>query len=284
MISKKIAVFGMDLEEWYHLDYVKNISENDRNYSMLDGLNNFFEITEQNDIKATIFTVAEIANKVRKELQWSDSKSYDIASHGLTHTRPLTLSLSDFINEIKRSKLILEEIIQKKIIGFRAPCFSIDAKLLDVLMNNGYLYDSSKIDFKYHRLYGNFQLNNFIKKNNNVYIKDIFLEFEIPTSKLFNKQVPFSGGGYLRLFPQKIIEFFIKQMENEKKSIFFYLHPFELSQKTLPILNLGFKNNIRMKIGRRNLLKKIDLIIKYLKKNNWKIMTFREYYESIVIK
>ena len=58
-----------------------------------------------------------IANKVRKELQWSDSKSYDIASHGLTHTRPLTLSLSDFINEIKRSKLILEEIIQKKIIS-----------------------------------------------------------------------------------------------------------------------------------------------------------------------
>ena len=282
MPTNKIAVLGMDLEEWYHLDYINDVPKEHSEYSMLDGFNNFLEITESNNIKSTIFTVADIAYKLKKDLQWANSNNYEIASHGLSHKRPLTLTKNEFVYEIKNSKLILEQIIQNNILGYRAPCFSIDSELIDLLIRNNYSYDSSKIDFKYHPLYGNFTLNDFIHYSQNIYVKKTFVEFEIPTIKIFNKNIPFSGGGYLRLFPLKIVKYFINQMAVLNKPIFFYIHPFELSNKVMPILNLSFKNQFRMKIGRNKMKNKLDKIIKYLLKNNWKIITFKEYYESIV--
>ena len=251
---------------------------------MLDGFSNFLDITESNNIKSTIFTVANIAHKLKKDLEWANSNLYEIASHGLTHKRPLTLSKEEFKYEIRQSKLILEDIIQNNIMGFRAPCFSINSELIDLLIENNYAYDSSKIDFKLHPLYGNFTLNDFINVQENIYVKNSFVEFEIPTIKILNKNIPFSGGGYLRLFPLKIIIYFIKQMSILNKPIFFYIHPFELSDREIPTLNLNFKNQFRMKVGRKQIKEKLDKIIKFLLKNNWKIITFKEYYETIIKK
>ena len=41
--TKKIAVFSIDVEEWYHLEYFKN-SKADKNKSVMDGLHTFIKI------------------------------------------------------------------------------------------------------------------------------------------------------------------------------------------------------------------------------------------------
>ena len=41
---KKYAVLSMDIEDWYHLDYIKETTKSDRQYSMLDGFDNFQNI------------------------------------------------------------------------------------------------------------------------------------------------------------------------------------------------------------------------------------------------
>ncbi len=280
MGSNKYAVFGLDLEDWYHLDYLKNLKFN-KDYSMLDGFQVFLEIIKSNQIESTIFTVGEIAKKVKNDLIFSKKIGCEIACHGMTHTRPLTLTDEKFIHEICVSKKILEDIIQDEVIGFRAPCFSINENLISLLKNYGYKYDSSKINFKGHPLYGHFTLSQFKSIKKYIYIKDKFIEFEIPTCSFINKKIPFSGGGYLRLFPYSLIKYFVKKMEKNSSPIFFYIHPFELSRKSIPKLRLNMKDKFRMHVGRRNLHYKLDKVIKLLKKNNWKIVTFKQYYESI---
>ena len=156
---KKIAVFGLDLEDWYHLDYVKKVNSSNSDFSMLDGFDEYISILEENNIKSTIFTVGDIANLLKEKLLWCSSNGYEIASHTFSHKRPLTLSKDEFLNELINSKNSIQDIIGKKIIGFRAPCFSLNRQYLNLLIENEYLYDSSKINFIKHPLYGHIDLS-----------------------------------------------------------------------------------------------------------------------------
>ena len=111
---------------------------------------------QKKKLHATLFIVSEIINSVKKQIIDLDRKGFEIASHGITHKRPLLMKKKEFLNEIINSKKTIEKIIKTKVIGFRAPCFSMNKKYLHELFKNNYLYDSSKINFKSNSLYGNF--------------------------------------------------------------------------------------------------------------------------------
>ena len=232
-------------------------------------------------LHATLFIVSEIINSVKKQIIDLDRKGFEIASHGITHKRPLLMKKKEFLNEIINSKKTIEKIIKTKVIGFRAPCFSMNKKYLHELFKNNYLYDSSKINFKSNSLYGNFDLKDYKKISKFIYKKKKHIEFEIPTVKFANISIPFSGGGYLRLLNKNLIKYFIKKFENENQPIFFYLHPYEFSKKKIPEQNINLIRKIRMNIGRRDLDKKFEEIIEYMKRRGWKFKTFKEIYETI---
>ena len=97
-------VFGLDLEDWYHLDYIKNYSYNEINYSMLDGLDNFIKIFEEYKIQSTLFVVGEISNKINKKLINLSNNGFEIASHSETHQRPLLISKINLLKKLKLQK------------------------------------------------------------------------------------------------------------------------------------------------------------------------------------
>jgi peptidoglycan/xylan/chitin deacetylase (PgdA/CDA1 family) len=282
ILFKKVAVIGVDLEDWYHLDYIEN---KDRNISMLDGFYKIIELFNQKKILASIFVVGELINFLRMDLKNLSKKKYEIASHGLTHTRPLTMLKEEFIYEIKHTKKLLEEVIDKKVIGFRAPCFSLNRELLNLLFDHDYMYDSSKINFQDHKLYGNIDLSDFNQINEYVYFKlkdkKKKIEFQIPTQKILTKNIPFSGGGYLRVLPELLIKKIIINKEIEKTPIFFYIHPFEFSDKIIDKSKVGIKNFIRMNIGRKNMNKKFSNILDFMINRGWKFTTFKNLYETL---
>jgi len=277
----KVAVIGVDVEDWYHLDYIGKYSK-DINISMLDGFTKIIEILNDRKCKATLFIVGELIQQLKQKIIFYDRQGFEIASHGYSHKRPLTLSSSDFTREIVKTKKNLEKLIKKKVIGYRAPCFSLDRKRLDILFNYGYSYDSSKIDFKAHSLYGNLDMRNFIQKYQNIFLSENKkLEFEIPTFRLFNKKIPFSGGGYLRILPEVIIKKIIIEKEKKNEPIFFYIHPFEFSKINIRFLKIGVKNYLRMNIGRANMPNKFDNILKFMIGRRWNFTTFRNLYEQL---
>ena len=59
------------------------------------------------------------------------------------------------------------------------------------------------------------------------------------------------------------------------------MHPYEFSKKKIPEQNINLIRKIRMNIGRRDLDKKFEEIIEYMKRRGWKFKTFKEIYETI---
>lgn len=280
MNINKVAVIGVDVEDWYHADYIQSLDVN-RNYSMLDGLDNLIEILEQLKLKATFFCVSEIAENLKFTLRKLKIMKNEIASHGKTHIRPLLLDKKEFLNEIIDSKETLEKLVSEKVHGFRAPCFSLDRSYFNLLSENGYSYDSSKINFKKHPLYGDLDINDFNKIDNYVYIKNSFMEFEIPTTSLFKFNIPFSGGGYIRLLNLKILKKIIVEMEIKNSPIFFYFHPFEFSKKKILKKNIPIPTLIRMSIGRSGVRKKLFDLLLFMKTRGWRFKTFKEIQENV---
>lgn len=88
------------------------------------------KIKNENDYR--YLTVSEI-----KEML--ESLDIEIASHSLTHRYLTELSDDEIAREIKESKEILERIFGRKIVTFIYPYGKYDKRIINLLIDNGYL-------------------------------------------------------------------------------------------------------------------------------------------------
>ena len=59
-----------------------------------------------------------------------------------------------------------------------------------------------------------------------------FVEFPISTLTFFGRSMPFSGGGYFRLFPYRYSRWAFRKMNEQfGQAVIFYIHPWELDSK-----------------------------------------------------
>lgn len=274
---KKYAVLSMDVEDWYHLDYFKK-EECDQSQSTLDGLDIYLDILDQYDIKTTFFIVGELVEILKDKIKLIQEKGHEICLHSHAHQRPLQLSLEDFRKDTLTGMSSFKEHTGIDVTGYRAPCFSLDRDRLEVLRELGFNFDSSKIKFDAHDLYGRMDLNGFEEESPVMYKQGNFYEFEASTVEVFGKSLPVSGGGYLRIFPWMLTKSLLKKYFKTDQHYFFYIHPFEFSKNyniTIPE-NTDLKTKIRFNQGRKSVENKMHKLIKLLKENNYKFVTFNQ--------
>ena len=66
---------------------------------------------------------------------------------------------------------------------------------------------------------------------------ELFIEFPLSTIKLFRRNLPFSGGGYFRLFPYfYTMAGFRRLNSNGAQPVIFYIHPWELDPE-IPVVD-----------------------------------------------
>ena len=272
---KKIALLSIDVEDWYHLDY---INKKESNFSMLDGLEKFLELANQNNLKTTLFTLSDIVKSNLEILNHALKSGHEIALHGTNHKRPLEMTIDEFKADCIKGSSVFEESLSVKINGYRAACFSFDRERLEILKNElGFVYDSSRIDFSDHPLYGTIDMNGFFKKEDYIYVKDNFIEFEMPTEKFIFKKIPISGGGYLRILPWSLISSLVKKFISKNNIFSIYIHPFEMSQKIPPkVSHLGLANNFRFRHNIRQTPKKLQNLINLLKNEGFEFMSYSD--------
>lgn len=278
-MKKGVFFLTLDLEEWYHLDYFKdfNLKKEDQ---FIHELNEFFDVLDDYGIKITIFTLAEIAEKDPNLILNLSERGHEIACHGLDHELLTNKSNELFENQTIKAKNIIEAITNKKVIGYRASCFSMDREKLDILKKIGFVYDSSYIRFIQHSLYNELNLEGFTEVDNLIYKKDEFYEFELPTIKFYKYQLPISGGGYFRIFPRFIYNYFFKQFKLKNKNFNFYIHPFEVVEKKFIPGNIPFKYKLRYNIGRKGNLRKFKRFLNEIIKD-YEFLTVKDYIEKI---
>lgn len=274
---KKYAVLSMDIEDWYHLDYFDKNKCN-QSESTLDGIDIYLDILDHYNIKTTFFVVGEIVDKLSDTLKRIIDKGHEVALHSYSHQRPLTMSIDQFKNDTLDNIKIIKDTLNYEVKGYRAPCFSMDRERLDILNDYNLTYDASLIRFSSHNLYGKLELDGFRNIRSDIFEKEKFFEFETSTVLVKDKNIPISGGGYLRIFPWALTKYLLKKFFKQQKNYFFYIHPFEFSKNYSIKVPEGtsMSTRFRFNLGRKSVESKMHKLIELLKKNNYEFVRFQD--------
>lgn len=181
-------------------------------------------------VKATFFVLGWIAEYYPQVVLAIRQEGHEIASHGYRHRLLYNMSPREFREDTERAKGILEDLCGCPVVGYRAASYSIVEKTLwalDILKDLGFQYDSSIFPI-YHDRYGIPGADRFSSYYSLSEDRKI-LEFPLSTVKIYGRNVPVAGGGYLRLLPYPFIQWGIRQInEKEGQPAIIYLHPWEI--------------------------------------------------------
>lgn len=284
-MNEKSAVLSMDVEDWYHLNYFQGKSL-DLDVSMLDGFYNYIELLNRHHIKTTFFVLSELAGIAKEQIRYASSCGHEIACHGKTHMCPLNMNIKEFEQEITEAKNVLGNLVGKEVIGYRAPCYSIDDERYSILIKVGFKYSSSKMDVPDHPLYGCLKLAGFEQPVKGIYYKDGMTEFALPTENFLGQAIAVSGGGWIRLFPwNTFMKPMIKKYLKNAATYTLYIHPFELSHQKMPqVPDVSILTRLRARGGLGKVDGHIEEIIKMLGERGFLFHTFADLAASLQIK
>ena len=219
-------IFSIDVEDWTQSVMGNLCPELGKNHPVThrvyDSTNKVMDILAEHNAKGTFFTLGNVAEKHPTLIQRMVNEGHEVASHGCEHTNIYAMSPKHMLQDITRSVQLLEDAGGQKVIGFRAPNFSIREHLFeeycDALQANGIRYDSSLFPMKALK-YG-------IEKKYDLDVFDAHNidEYYLSHIKLMGMKLPFFGGGYFRLAPYALTRFFSKNMPD---SSVFYIHPYD---------------------------------------------------------
>ncbi|MBM3883669.1 MAG: DUF3473 domain-containing protein [Verrucomicrobia bacterium] len=283
MLGRKYAVLSMDVEDWYHLLYFDRASC-DRSHSLLDGVEVYQELLAPFDIRTTFFVLGELGQQLMRQLVALSDHGHEVAAHGWDHQRPLEMAPETFAADLRRTQRELEDLVQRPILGYRAPCFSLDRRRLDLVQAAGYRYDSSRIQFSAHPLYGTLELDGYQQVSPHTFRHDDFCEFEVSTLTWAGKRIPVSGGGYLRIIPWFLMRRWLERYLRGAELYVLYIHPFELSPQRAPPLPRATSraNRMRFGLGRAQVARRLRQLIELLRQHGFTMTTFGELHRELV--
>ncbi|MEI6206172.1 MAG: polysaccharide deacetylase family protein [Desulfuromonadales bacterium] len=115
-----------------------------------EGLPAIVRILEKYGVKGTFFVSGDSLPYLQKQgfLKDIEAAGHEIGSHGQRHTDYRQWEYCKIVSEVKQSKRALEDVLQKEIVGYRAPQFQMSAKYFRAIWECGFLYDSSLPDPK----------------------------------------------------------------------------------------------------------------------------------------
>ena len=137
----------IDLEDYYHVsafsaqmpvaDWSSKQSRVERNTDLL------LDLLDEGGCKATFFTLGWVAEQQPQVVRRVADRGHEIACHSLRHRNVFEMTKSEFREDTLRAKTLLEDCSSRRVVGYRAPSFSIISKslwALEVLAELGFTY------------------------------------------------------------------------------------------------------------------------------------------------
>jgi polysaccharide deacetylase family protein (PEP-CTERM system associated) len=202
-------------------------------------------------------------------------RGHEIASHGYAHQLVYRLTPKEFLSDVIHARRILEDIVGDEIAGYRAPGFSVTGDtpwFFDLVAEAGHSYTSSV--FPARRQHGGlvgFPNGPCVIKTNGQRL----VEIPISVSNVLGLPMCFFGGGYLRLFPYKIIKLMGRRVVAEGRPLVFYIHPREIDP-THPRISMPLLRRIKSYVGLNTTSAKLRRVL-----SDFEFTTFRQYADSL---
>jgi polysaccharide deacetylase family protein (PEP-CTERM system associated) len=225
------SIFSVDVEDWFHLlddpgvpaidQWASLPSHVEKNFSRL------LDLFSEKNVQVTCFFLGWVAERFPHLVKEAAARGHEVASHGYGHRLVYELSRTDFYEDVRCARLLLEDIAGVEVVGYRAPGFSTTEEtpwFFDGLVEAGYQYDSSV--FPATRSHGGMPHGR--REPHRTGKHDALLEIPISVADFVGKPMCFFGGGYLRLFPYWLIRKKAQHVLDEGRPVIFYVHPREI--------------------------------------------------------
>jgi polysaccharide deacetylase family protein (PEP-CTERM system associated) len=223
------------------------------------------DLFDKHHVKATFFALGYFADKFPDLIKNIHEQGHELASHSYSHPDLRKITKNEFENDFVKSLKSIEKVTGEKVLGFRAPYFSINHKNFWVfdIMRKHIAYDSSVFPVK-TSLYGlpsaprdiyHPAVDDVTKKDES----QTFIEVPPSTYHIFSHyNIPIAGGFYFRFFPYFFLKKGFKKLNKEKKPITFYIHPKDLDVDMPKIDSYSW----HFYYGKRNIIKKFEKLLK----------------------
>ena len=257
MILLSFDIEEFDVPREHGVDY----SLEDGMKVSVEGTNRILDVLSENDVRATFFCTGNFAQNAPDVMKRIMDEGHEIACHGVDHFEPKE---SDFV----LSKEIVEEICGVNVVGYRQPRMFpvVEAEIKKA----GYLYNSSL---------------------NPAFIPGRYMHLDSPRTWFLKDgvvQIPSSVTPIIRFplfwlslhnLPQGLYHALVRRVLKKDGYFVTYFHPWEFYElKEHPEFKIPFiiKRNSGM-----DMVKRLDGLVKMLKKNGHEFITYKEFVEKI---
>jgi polysaccharide deacetylase family protein (PEP-CTERM system associated) len=224
------AAMSIDVEDWFQVENLKGAIDpatwDDQQRRVVQNTERMLALMADRNVTCTCFILGWVADREPALIRRIADAGHEIACHGYGHDLIYNLSREAFREDIRRAKGILESQTGARVVGYRAPSFSITDWAVDILADEGFEYDSSAFPTIAHDRYG--KLSGMDAGDPVVQIRDGFWEICVSTLKLGRRGVPWGGGGYFRLIPYPVFRRGVSRILSSKQPYVFYIHPWEI--------------------------------------------------------
>lgn len=236
--ESKTILLTFDVEDWFQVENFKGCipysTWSSRELRVERNTNELLNLLSEapTRVKATFFILGWIAERCPGLVREIHQRGHEVASHGVDHHLCYKQTPNDLRRDLIKSKELLEDIVGQKISGYRAPSFSMTDKIINIVREAGYLYDSSYNSYEGHGRYGTLKLPQTEKRDLPLYtLSPSFYEIPVSNLRIGDKVIPWGGGGYFRLLPAFLHRAGVKHILKQTGCYTFYMHPWEIDPR-----------------------------------------------------
>jgi polysaccharide deacetylase family protein (PEP-CTERM system associated) len=249
-----LHALSVDVEEWYD-DFSAPAgwlgSRVERNVEHL------LELLAAHGARATFFFLGEVAERFPTLVRRAVAAGHEAGSHGHRHRPVIQLTRREFRDDVTRSLRTIEDAAGVRVLGYRAPYFSIKASVrwpVEILGELGLRYDASILAID--RPPG---LELVCPRVPYRHPNGLW---EVPVAvlqMLHFWHLPLASGTGLRLLPGRLFARCLRRFERDVGAGVFYLHPWELDpdSPTAPGLT-----RVLLRVGRSGLAERLAALMR----------------------
>lgn len=233
--------FSVDVEEHFHAHVFERVVPGatwDAQPTRVEpATGRLLELLGRHGVIGTFFVLGWVAKRSPGLVRRIADAGHEIASHTWSHPKISRLTPDQFREELRSSKAILEDQSGQRVLGFRAPSFSIRPGMewaFDLLLEEGFAYDSSIFPIR-RPDYG--WPGAPVRPYEIVRPAGLLVELPMTTMSFLGARLPASGGAYLRHFPPWVLSRAFAESAGDGAPGMLYVHPWEVDpdQPRLPV-------------------------------------------------
>ena len=249
-------IASFDIEDWFHAENVR-VCLDSPDWDALEprverNTHQLLDTLAESRATATFFVLGWIARRYPALVERMVADGHEVASHSDRHERLAELPRATLVRDLADARDSLEQVAGTRVLGLRAPNFSISDAVLDHMAEAGYWYDSSFFSLRAHGRYG--RLSQTVDPDEPVSVARPGL-LELPMSRLRvgRLALPWAGGAYFRLIPYPLFRLGVRRQLHARSWFMFYFHPWEVDPEERPPPSMSAPQRVRSYSGRRRM-------------------------------